>query len=186
MSAKITNGLLISETKSHRRLTSLNNVSKIVSEMLQNLLALMLNANRKWANTYWLSTGGVPSLYIAEIRWYNLPKLLLLIKKCTLMSLNLGSLEEEAIRQWISWQCQGKLISMLDIKACRGMELQLNSFSTSVQDRGEWAALGPGRLTAGFSSLYPLNNRLARPQSRSGRQGGENSLIMTGVEPRCF
>jgi hypothetical protein len=39
---------------------------------------------------------------VPGIRWYNLQKLLLLINKCTLTLLNLGSLEGEEIGQGMS------------------------------------------------------------------------------------
>jgi hypothetical protein len=47
---------------------------------------------------------------------------------------------------------------------------------TSALDAGEWSASRPGRFTPqGKRPWNPLDRRLGRPQSRSGRGGEEKN-----------
>jgi hypothetical protein len=57
---------------------------------------------------------------------------------------------------------------------------------TSALDGSEWLTSRPGRfIPHGKSPWYPLDRRLAGPQSRSGRDGEEkNSQPPPGIEPR--
>jgi hypothetical protein len=60
------------------------------------------------------------------------------------------------------------------MKTYGGVDVWIHIFLTSAL-RGEWSDSRPGRFTHwGNSPWYPLDRRLGRPQSRSGRRG-ENS-----------
>jgi hypothetical protein len=48
-------------------------------------------------------------------------------------------------------------------------------------DGGEWLTLHPGCTTPGNEPQYPLIGRLDGPHSRSGRFGGEKSIITEGI-----
>jgi hypothetical protein len=72
------------------------------------------------------------------------------------------------------------------IKAYCGVDVQLHAFLTSALDGGEWSASRPAALPPppGKSPWYPLDRRLGRSQSSSGRGGEEkNSQPLPGVEP---
>jgi hypothetical protein len=59
------------------------------------------------------------------------------------------------------------------------------SFSTSALDMGEWSAPRPGwDLPLGKDPRYPLDRRLAGPQSWSGHRGKrQNPLHLWRIEP---
>jgi hypothetical protein len=60
------------------------------------------------------------------------------------------------------------------------------AFMTSALDGTEWLATSPGHFTPGERTpiLYPLDRRLSRPQSRSGRGGKKKNPALPGIERR--
>jgi hypothetical protein len=61
-------------------------------------------------------------------------------------------------------------------------------YFTSALDLGEWSAPSFGRFThQGKSTWYPLDRRLGRPQSRSGRSDEQkHSKPLPGLEPQVI
>jgi hypothetical protein len=69
------------------------------------------------------------------------------------------------------------------MKAYWGVEVYLHAFLTSALDGGGWSGSRPGSFTQ--SPWYPLDRRLGKPQSCSGRGDEEkNSQPPPGIEPQ--
>lgn len=65
----------------------------------------------------------------------------------------------------------------------RGTEVWLQSFLPSTLDENKWSTTCPGHFTPRKKSQYPLNSRLAGPQSWSGHFAEEkNSLAPNGIQ----
>jgi hypothetical protein len=71
----------------------------------------------------------------------------------------------------LRFPCPGK-------KAYRGSRVQLHSVLTLALDGGEWLTSCPGCFTPRMEPQYPPNTTLGGPQSRSGRFGEEENLLL--------
>jgi hypothetical protein len=68
------------------------------------------------------------------------------------------------------------------MKASEGMDVLIHIFLTSALVGGEWSSTPLPLYTRGKAPRYPLDRRLAGPQSRSGQCGEEKILDPTRTQ----
>ena len=70
------------------------------------------------------------------------------------------------------------------MKACRAVDLLLQSFLAPVVAVKEWVTSHPAPFSPGKETRFPSNRKLGGPQSQSGVLERENRLPVPEFEPR--